>query len=229
MPRKLRVNRGGLAYHVLNRGNAQMRVFESRDDYYAFEKVLAQACDKTNMRLLAYCLMPNHWHLVLWPRHDGELSNFMYWLTMTHTQRWHVNRHNIGGGHLYQGRFKSFPIQDDSHFLTVCRYVERNAVQAKLVSKVQDWQWCSLWQRMRGNSNNQLKLSAWPVARPENWLKLVNIRQGSDEVDLIKQCIIRERPFGSPKWLIRMVKRFSLESTIRPKGRPKKTENKAKG
>jgi putative transposase len=198
-----------------------MRIFGNSGDYYAFEKALAQSCDRTDVRLLAYCLMPNHWHLVLWPRHDGELSSFMYWLTMTHTQRWHANRNSVGGGHLYQGRFKSFPIQNDGHFLTVCRYVERNAVQAKLVSKAQDWQWCSLWQRMQGNSENQLKLSAWPVARPDDWLKLVDAGQSDEDVKIVKQCIMRERPFGSRKWLMRMVNRFGLETTIRPKGRPR--------
>ena len=86
-----------------------------------------------HMRLLAYCLMPNHFHVLLWPREDGDLSRFMSWLTMTHTQRWHAHHRTAGTGHLYQGRFKSFSVQSAEHFLTVCRYVERNALRANLV------------------------------------------------------------------------------------------------
>jgi hypothetical protein len=87
------------------------------------------------MRLLAYCLMPNHFHLLVWPRADGDLSQFLRWLTVTHTQRWHAHHRTAGTGHLYQGRFKSFPVQSDEHFLTVCRYVERNALRANLVGR----------------------------------------------------------------------------------------------
>ena len=133
MGRPKRATPGGLIYHVLNRANARLPIFESDGDFAAFERVLTEAVERTQTRLLSYCLMHNHWHLVVWPQKDGELSRFMGWLTLTHTQRWHANRHTAGSGHLYQGRFKSFPVQDDPHFLTVCRYVERNPLRANLV------------------------------------------------------------------------------------------------
>ena len=116
-----------------------MTIFEKEEDYEAFERVLQEAVERVEMRLLAYCLMPNHWHLVAWPREDKELSRFTGWLTLTHTQRWHAHRGTTGTGHLYQGRFKSFPVQSDAHFLTVCRYVERNALRANLVACAEDW------------------------------------------------------------------------------------------
>src|SRR5580698_6912385 len=119
MPRPRRAAEGGLVYHALNRANARMTIFESDDDYAAFERVLAQAVAKYDMRLLAYCLMPNHFHLLLWPREDADLSQFMRWLTLTHTQRWHAHHQTVGSGHLYQGRFKSFPVQSDDHYFTV--------------------------------------------------------------------------------------------------------------
>ena len=97
-------------YHVLNRANARMTIFAAPGDYEAFEKVLAEAVERTETRLLAYTLLPNHWYLVVWPRKDGELSRFVGWLTLTHTQRWHAFRQSTGSGHVYQGRFKSFPI-----------------------------------------------------------------------------------------------------------------------
>ena len=103
-----------------------MRIFHKDGDYEAFERILGEALEHVpGMRLLAYCLLPNHWHLVVWPRHDGALSDFGHWLTLTHTQRWHAHYHDVGAGHLYQGRFKSFPVAQDDHFLRVCRYVER--------------------------------------------------------------------------------------------------------
>ena len=173
------------------------------------------------MRLLAYCLMPNHWHLVLLPRQDGDLSRFMTWLTMTHTQRWHAYHDSIGSGHLYQGRYKSFPIQSDKHFLTVCRYVERNALQANLVRNAQNWRWCSLWLREHHGFKSDITLSDWPINPPSNWPALVNKPLSDKETQALQKCIQRDRPYGSSTWLTRMVRRFSLESTLRPRGRPK--------
>jgi putative transposase len=109
MARKPRNAPGGLAYHVMNRTWGKIDLFEDAGDYEAFERVLAEAVEReTTMRVCAYCLMPNHFHLVLWPSADGQLSRFMQWLSMTHTQRWHAHRHSAGRGHLYQSRFKSF-------------------------------------------------------------------------------------------------------------------------
>ena len=127
-----------MVFHVLNRANARATIFEKPEDYAAFERVLREAVDRVEMRVLAYCLMPNHWHLVLWPRRDGDLSKFMGWLTLTHTQRWHAHHRTVGTGHLYQGRYKSFPVQDDEHFLTVCRYVERNGLRANLAPRADE-------------------------------------------------------------------------------------------
>jgi putative transposase len=124
MGRPLRTAVGGLAYHVLNRANARMRIFDKTEDYEAFERILAEAVRRVKMRLLAYCTMPNHWHLVLWPRQDGDLSTFVRWLTLTHTQRWHAHRHSVGSGHVYQGRFKSFLVEPDEYLWAVCRYGE---------------------------------------------------------------------------------------------------------
>ena len=127
MARRLRVDRGGWVYHVLNRRVGRMTLFQEDSDYAAFEKVLDEAQGHVPMRIISFCLMPNHWHLVVWPRKDGTLSRYMQWLTTTHMRRWHAHQGTRGTGALYQGRYKSFPVQEDRHFLTVCRYVERNA------------------------------------------------------------------------------------------------------
>jgi len=137
MARHARVAPGGLVYHVLNRSVARLGLFEKEGDYLAFEKVMEEAAKRHPMRILAYCVMPNHWHMVLWPRKDGELSAFVRWLTHTHTMRWHVHHETVGTGHLYQGRLKSVPVQTDEHLLVVCRYVERNPLRAKLVERAE--------------------------------------------------------------------------------------------
>src|SRR4051812_15893174 len=166
-----RTAEGGLIYHALNRANARLVIFDDGPDFDAFLRVLAEAVARHAMRLLAYCVMPNHFHLILWPRGDGDLSRFMRWLTLTHTQRWHAHRHSAGSGHLYQGRFKSFPIQDDDHLLVACRYVERNALRAGLVDRAEAWQWGSL-ARLAASSPGPA-LSDWPIERPADWLERV--------------------------------------------------------
>ena len=221
MPRRPRLAAGDLAYHVLNRRVGRLRLFDKPADYAAFENVLAEAHDRTHIRIAAYCLMPNHWHLVLWPRHDGDLSEVLHWITVTHTQRWHAHHHTTGTGPVYQGRFKSFPVQTDEHFLTVARYVERNALRAKLVDRAEDWQWSSLWRRAQGAAKLTTWLSTWPVERPPDWVARVNRPQTATELEALRLSVQRGRPFGEDGWVRRMAKRFGMESTLRPRGRPK--------
>ena len=145
MSRPPRADEAGGLYHALNRGNARAQIFHKDADYAAFEQILTDGRARYDVLLFSYQLMPNHWHLVLRPNRDGEMSRYLRWITATHTMRFHAHYHTSGEGHAYQGRFKSFPIQDDNHFLTVCRYVERNALRAGLVTQAQAWRWGSLW------------------------------------------------------------------------------------
>lgn len=221
MPRRPRLATGGLAYHVLNRRVGRLKLFDKPADYAAFEKILAGAYDRTGIRIAAYSLMPTHWHLLLWPRRDDELSEVLRWITVTHTQRWHVRHRTSGTGPVYQGRFKSFPVQTDAHFLTVARYIERNGLRASLVGRAEDWQWSSLWRRVQGDPKLTAWLSTWPVEQPRNWVKQVNQREMAAELERLRVSVNRGQPFGSEPWVVRMAKRFGLESTLRPRGRPK--------
>ena len=224
MGRPLRAAAGGLVYHVLNRANARMTLFRKDADYEAFENVLAEAVERSGTRLLAYCVMPNHWHLVVWPRKDGELSRFVGWLTLTHTQRWHAHRKSIGSGHVYQGRFKSFPVETDEHFHTVARYVERNPLRARLVRRAEQWQWSSLARWLRGSADDQALLSAWPMSRKPSWVEHVNAPQSEAELAAIQRCVDRGSPYGDGRWHDRAVRELGLETTLRPRGRPRKAE-----
>ncbi len=222
MPRTARIAPGGVIFHVLNRANARARIFKDDKDYAGFVGLLAETAERMPVRILAYCIMSNHWHLLLYPRHQGELSAFLQRLTTTHVRRWHLRRRSVGSGHLYQGAYKFFPVQNDDHFLTVCRYVERNALRAGLVKRAEDWQWSSLWLRLNGDPRDGPALSAWPVARPRNWLSWVNQPQTPQELQALRRSVQRGRPYGNGGWQKRIAKRLGLESTFRARGRPRK-------
>jgi len=219
MGRPLRTSLGGYAYHVLNCGNNRATIFHKDGDYEAFERILVASLEHVpGMRLVSYCLMPNHWHLVLWPTADGELSDFMHWLTLTHTQRWHAHYQSVGAGHLYQGRFKSFPIEADDHFLTVCRYAERNALRAGLVERAEQWRWGSLSRRQETDAPGRPRLSAGPVPWPADWRRHVNRPQTEAELEALRRCVERGQPYGSETWVARTAKKLGLTSTLRGRG-----------
>ncbi len=129
MPRIPRASVGGICYHVLNRGNAGSEVFHEARDYAELLDLLREGTEDRKMRLLAYCLLPNHFHLVLWPRKDGDLSHWMQWISTSHVRRYH--RQYQSSGHIWEGRFRAFPIQANEHLLTVLRYVEQNPLRLK--------------------------------------------------------------------------------------------------
>jgi putative transposase len=220
MGRPLRAAAAGHIYHVLNRANARARIFQHAADFEAFEQILADACVRVSMRVLAYCLMPNHWHLVLWPRADGDLSDFTGWVTLTHTQRWHAWRGSAGSGHLYQGRFKSFPVQADAHFLAVCRYVERNPLRAGLVRRAEDWCWSSMRSWLHKRSPKSAWLCTWPIERPDDWCDWVNEPQSEAELEALRRSVHRGRPYGRDAWVQHTAQNLGLLATLRSRGRP---------
>jgi putative transposase len=223
MPRSPRIDRGDIAYHVINRAVGKMTLFEKDGDYAAFETVLAAAHKRFGLRLISYCVMPNHWHLVLWPHKDGQLRRYMQWLTVTHMRRWHAHNLTSGTGPIYQGRYKSFPIEQDDHLLTVCRYVERNPVRANLVKSARQWQWSGLWQRANHSPDWLLPQRAWPVDAPRNWTTWVDRAETPAELDALHRSVNRGAPFGDPVWQAQTARRLKLEATMRPIGRPRKT------
>ena len=210
MPRTARVAPGGMVFHVLNRGVARMQLFEKAADYQAFEQVLRDTLDQSPMRICAYAVMPNHWHLLLWPECDGELSAFMQRLTITHVRRWQEHRGYAGLGHVYQGRYKSFPVESDEHFWVVARYVERNAMRANLVLQAEEWRWSSLWQRCHPTGEERSLLAAWPIDMPANWLERVNQTDDAQELEALRRSVQRGRPFGQPEWQKEIAQRLGL-------------------
>jgi putative transposase len=219
MPRTARASQGGYCYHALNRGNGRRTVFHKDGDFKAFCKLLGEAVQRANMRLLAYCVMPNHFHLALWPREDGDLSAFMMWLLTAHVRRYHQHYHS--SGHVWQGRFRAFPIQEDDHLLTVLRYIERNPVRAGLVERAQDWPWSSA----TAMTTFQPDRDPGPVERPDSWLNHVNEPQTEAEVEGLREHLRRGRPFGDLNWMMQTAQSLGLEASLRPRGRPRKRKN----
>jgi putative transposase len=211
-----------MVYHVLNRGVSKNKLFFNDQDYLAFERIIADTLEKRSMRILSYCLMPNHWHFVMWPENDGDLGRFMQRLTVTHVTRWQKHYNVVGHGHVYQGRFKSFPVESDNHFYHVNRYVERNALRANLVDRAEDWPYGSLWIREHGTDEHRALLSPWPLPMLKNWKDYVNEPSSNQELEAIRQSVVRGSPYGNPSWIESTAKKLGLESTIRKPGRPKK-------
>lgn len=220
MPRAKRITLGGYTYHVLNRANGRLRIFRKDADFLAFEQILAEGIERFGMRVCGYCIMSNHWHFVLWPVDDGDLSKFMRWVTLTHTQRYHTSHGTVGTGHLYQGRFKSFPVQDDGHYLTVLRYIEANPLRAEIVKRARDWPWSSF--AVRQGAESLFELSDGPVKLPRRWGKLVDEAIKPEWLGVLENSIRRGAPFGDLNWQAVTVKKMGLESTMKPRGRPKK-------
>lgn len=215
MPRRALEKVSGLVVHVLNRGVKRQQLFFDAKDYLAFEKVLVEALHHVPVPLLAYCLMPNHWHLVMSPT-GKELPRFMHWLTLTHAKRWHQAHGTSGTGSVYRNRYTAVPVQTETHLITLLRYVERNAVRGGLVRRAEDWRWCSLWQRC--NSCHDVPLAAWPILQPEHWLELVNLPEASSDLEHLRNALKRGCSLGDIAWSANV--KELLVGKVRSRGRP---------
>jgi len=209
---------------VINRGNGRATVFHKPGDYQAFLDLIGQACERLPMRVCGYCLMPNHFHLLLLPYRDGELSRWMQWLMTAHVRRYH--KHYGSSGHVWQGRFKAFPIQQDEHALVVLRYVERNALRAGLVERAEHWPWGSLRWRTGRRRGKPDWLREPAVETPRQWRRLVNDPQPDDEEQAVRHSIERGTPYGNADWIRRTAERLGLQPTLRPRGRPRQSPEK---
>jgi putative transposase len=218
MPRIARGLSDGSIFHVINRGNGKNDVFHKEGDYYAFLSVIKEARQFFLVDILAYCLMPNHFHLLLQPQQAAGLSKMMQWLMTCHVRRYH--QHYGTCGHVWQGRYKSFLIQEDEHLVTVARYVEGNPVRALLVDSARQWPWSSHVARVTGTDD--LITTDLPVGLPENWGQFVDTPMTSSEIEKVRKSVNRQAPYGKELWVDDMSANFGLASTLRPRGRPKK-------
>lgn len=222
MPRPKRICPRGEVFHVLNRAVARLTIFEKPADYDAFLRVLNETWQLVPLPIFAMAVMPNHWHFIVRPTTDDQVSEFFRRLTVMHTMRYHAHYKTGGTGHLYQGRFKSFPIQRDEHLLVAMRYVERNPVRANFVDLAEEWQWGSAHARQQSADQRRWLATPKDPPLPRQWRSWVNKAETDAEVKALRHCIARGLPFGDDRWIKSSTVRLNLESTTRPRGRPRK-------
>jgi putative transposase len=203
---------------LLNRGHGRSQVFHDAADYDYFVSLLRRSLERVPMRLIAFCLMPNHFHLVTWPASPGDTAVWMHWLMTAHVAR-HRRRYETLGA-IWHGRYKSFPIQRDHHLITVLRYVERNPLRANLVRRAQDWRWSSLDPRQAPGSEGMLHPG--PTPRPAGWATWIDTPQTAAEVKALRESVKRGRPFGDETWTQRAATELGIGNSIRPPGRPRR-------
>ena len=217
MPRVARGLADGLIYHIINRGNGRQQVFHTEGDYRCFVDLMVEGRERYPVKLLAWCLMPNHFHLLVSPERGEDLSRWMQWVMTSHVRRYH--RLYQSSGHVWQGRYKSFVVQNDTHLLTVARYIEGNPVRANLVTSSRNWCWSSHREQIKGARNS---IDGLPIALPEDWNSYVDQPLAVTEMERLKMSLQRQAPFGSPPWQTQICQELGLESTLAPKGRPRK-------
>jgi putative transposase len=225
MPRPLRPIDDGLIYHVINRGNNRQDVFHKPEDFQAFVHALADLKERKPFALYGYCLMSNHFHLLLRPT-GASISRIVQSLLVSHTQRYH--KHYRSGGHVWQGRFKSPVIQSDEHLLTVLRYIEANPLRARIVKRAEAYPWSSYRVHGLGEADPLVdslimyeQLSPLAKVRQRKWAEKVH--RPLDEATLadVRRSTASGLPYGNRAWVRRLADKLDLDLTISPRGRPR--------
>jgi putative transposase len=216
MPRIARGRGEGLILHVINRGNGRQKVFHKDGDYQAFVELLVEAGKRFGLSVISYCIMPNHFHLLIQSGQTELLSKTMQWVMTSHVRRYH--RHYGTSGHVWQGRYKSFIVQSNEHLITVIRYIEANPVRAGVVISAADWPWsshqariCIVKDKMQNDTVQML---------PGAWTEYVDTPLTDTEIEKVRISVNRQSPFGSDEWQQQTIARLGLESTVRRRGRP---------
>lgn len=221
MARQPRLDISDQIFHVINRSNARWEIFKNEKDFQGVLKSLLETLELIPIDIFSFCLMSNHWHFIVKPRTNGDMGRFFGKFTQKSTQRWHTRHGTVGTGHLFQGRFKSFLVEKDDYFLQLAKYVEANALRAKMVKNAEDWPWSSLYLRLRNPELGKKILTPWPIDMPKNYLSLVNQPLPKTQLIHIRTSIEKSRPFGSESWISRQVNKYDLGYTLRSAGRPK--------
>ena len=230
MSRPLRPVADGSIYHVINRGNNRQTVFRKAGDYQAFLEALSNLKERQPFELYGYCLLSNHFHLLIRPL-ETTISRIVQSLLVSHTQRYH--KHYQSGGHVWQGRFKSPVIQDDEHLLTVLRYIEANPLRARIVKDAGKYPWSSYCVHGLGEASELVsplvtyeELAETSATRQRRWAEKVHQPMKESLVTGVRRSVETGLPYGDPRWITRLASKLKLDLTIRPRGRPRKASNK---
>jgi len=192
MPRAKRFARPDSVHHVINRANDRRQLFDSPSDYDEFLRLIAWAKERCRIRILAFCVMPNHWHFLLWPGNENEIPKFIHRLTTTHSVRRRRATNSVGFGHVYQHRYHSFLVDSESYYFKVIHYIEANPLRAGLVSSAKDWAWSSLMERR--SAADQSIIDSGPLVLPPDWDELVDEPLDLDVLQRIRSGFQQRKP-----------------------------------
>jgi putative transposase len=227
MGRQPRASVEDLVYHAYNRGNNGDKVFSDASDREAFRDALGRTNERYPFELFGYCLMPDHFHLLLKPAPGQSISRIVQSLTVAQGAQYH--RHHGTSGHVWQGRFKSHVIQEDAHLLAVMRYIEANPVRAGRANDLAACRWSSYQHHGMGEDDACLSpLPGWEeLGRTESerrrrWRDKVTAAQKPAELEAVRASLRRGLPFGDPDWLTTVASRLNINPNPRPPGRPRK-------
>ena len=227
MARRPRVQDDGQVYHAHNWGNNRATVFADDDDHLAFLRALADTKERRPFRLFGYCLMADHFHLLLRPDPGQSISRIVQSLTVTHT--WRSHKRHQSSGHVWQGRFRSAMVQQDEHLLVVLRYIEANPLRAGVVADLAEYRWSSFaapWAWPRRSHVEPVpawdELGRTPGERRRRWRAKLHRVQPEAELSAVRQSLRSARPLGAADWTERIAKRLGINLNPRPRGRPRK-------
>jgi len=200
----------------MNRGARRQGLFGEDADYQVWFGSFAEAHERFPVDVFAYCVMPNHFHLVLRAKEDRQLTDFMRLGTLTHSKRWHRNRGSRGTGAVYQGRYRAFPVQTNRYFYNLCRYVETNAQRACLVARAEDWPWSSVSARCK--NFQLLRLQEWPISQPADWVEQINGTTSTTDLERVRRSVARGVPLGDDEWSRHTAEPLGLSNHFRQPG-----------
>ena len=197
MARKRRICPPGVTFHLCNRTAGSLPLFQTPFDYLQWGQVLREALEKFPVSLFAYCVMPNHWHLLAQPQKPKSISRFMHWIGTTHAARYRKSHATVGHGAVYQNRFRSHAVEGPQAFLKTAAYIERNALSAGLVSKASAWPWSS------AAKSTGLRLDRWPYPKPQNWNQLLAVPIDEETTQTIRWAEVSAQTFQCVDWKIK--------------------------
>ncbi len=219
MPRISRAIAIGYPHHVTQRGNYRQTVFAGTDDYTQYLDFLAQYAPQCDLDIWAYCLMPNHVHMVCVPKQPDSLSRTLHTVHMKYARYFNNKRSAVG--HLWQGRFFSCAL-DERHVYAAVRYVERNPIRGGLVSSPDDYPWSSAKAHIAGEKNSVLSGSCFLTETVTDWQQYLGMGPNSEEETTVIKATLTGRPCGGEDFIKGVEERLGRNLTPRPRGRPRK-------
>ena len=191
MPKRRRFIEPNSIQHIVNRGNDKKVIFPEPVDYGSFLVLLREARERYEVELYGYCLMPNHFHLVVRPADLDEIAAYMHFVQSSHACDLRACDRSRGHGHVFQRRYWNKPVEGDGYLLKVIKYVEANPVRARLVGRADQWEWSSMWDRVTGERD---LLHPCPLRLPDDWPLIVSMPLQQPDLDRIRRPTKRGRP-----------------------------------